>query len=275
MAPIERVEKKWDVMADKLIEAINEFERTGKWIRPWNLIQHRNLFTGTVYSGMNTFLLMMTPYVCPHWGTFNQWSQAGYKIKKGASAEVIFSRSTAVEELDDGTKVYKNLVSRPWYVYNGEQIEGYTWSMEPPITVDAEIEAALMAKQPRVLTIDNTQAYYSPSNDFINMPRVEVFKSAEMYYGTLAHELIHWSGHESRLNRDSMVNVSKEKENRPYEELVAEIGASILGTELGFTSETQSNTLTYITGWMTLLKEQKDALKRAASEAIQAVQYLR
>jgi antirestriction protein ArdC len=217
---------------------------------------------------------MMTPFVCPYWGTFNQWSEAGYKIKKDSKAEVIFSKSSKVEEKEDGTKVFKTLVSRPWYVYNGEQIEGFEWAPDEAISVNADIEAVLTAKNPAIVHIDNMMPYFDNDRDIINMPRVEVFTNADGYLGALAHELIHWSGHESRLNRDTLVNYHASG-NQAFEELVAEIGASILGTELGFVAETQHNSFNYIAGWLTLMSDKKDALKRAAAEAIEAVRYLR
>src|SRR5579875_3182922 len=45
------------------------------------------------------------------------------------------------------------------------------------------------------------RAFYSPEYDFIQMPPKELFKETHEFYGTLTHELIHWTGHQSRLNR--------------------------------------------------------------------------
>ena len=45
------------------------------------------------------------------------------------------------------------------------------------------------------------EAYYVPSQDFISMPAFEAFKGADHFYSVAFHELTHWTGHKSRLDR--------------------------------------------------------------------------
>lgn len=270
---MDRIEKKWEQMAGTIIDAVESYERTGKWVRPWKISQHRNMFTGTVYKGINTFLLMMTPYECPLWGTFNQWSKAGYRIKKGVAGEIVWSNPYHRKEDDDGNVSITYGRSYPIYIFNGEQIEGFEWESQP-IELDADIHNALTAKNPTIVSDDKSRAYYSPSRDVINLPPQNSFNNAESYFAVLAHELIHWTGAEARLNRSSVINYSKDL-NRSFEELVAEIGSAILGNDLGFASVIQDNELEYIKGWLTLLKNEKDALKAATTEALSAVRFLR
>lgn len=53
-----------------------------------------------------------------------------------------------------------------------------------------------------VIVHGGDRAYYRPSEDFIQLPPVDQFRSSEGYYATALHELNHWSGHKSRLDRD-------------------------------------------------------------------------
>jgi antirestriction protein ArdC len=46
------------------------------------------------------------------------------------------------------------------------------------------------------------EAYYAPSCDFISMPAFEAFKGTDHFYNVVFHELTHWTGHRSRLDRD-------------------------------------------------------------------------
>lgn len=269
----ERMEQKWAKMADDIITAVEAYERTGKWVRPWKTMQHRNMFTGTVYKGVNTFLLMMTPYECPMWGTFNQWSKAGHRIKKGESGEIVWSNPYHRNKDEDGNVSVTYGRSYPIYIFNGEQIDGFEWSPDTmKVELNPEIHDALTAKNPTIVSDDKNSAYYAPARDVINMPPQDQFLSAESYFSVLAHELVHWTGAASRLNR---VSVTDYKNNRPFEELIAEIGSAILGTELGFSTDIRENHFEYIKSWIRLLRDEKNALREATSEALTAVRFLR
>jgi antirestriction protein ArdC len=77
-----------------------------------------------------------------------------------------------------------------------------------------------------------SRAYFNPAEDYIRLPVKESFKTPENYYSTALHELTHWSGHESRLNRlDKLARFGNE--SYAAEELVAELGASFLTSILG------------------------------------------
>lgn len=274
MSAVERIESKWDLMADNIIAAVEAYELTGKWEQPWKTLRHRNEFTGTVYKGINTWLLMMTPYECPLWGTFNQWSKAGYRVMKGASAEIVWSNPYRRKEDEDGNVTIEYGRSYPIYVFNAQQVEGFEWTPDTVLEPSPEIYQILTAKNPTIVTENAAQAYYTRKRDLINMPPQNNFIDEANYFGTLAHEVIHWSGHSSRLNRASLMD-TKDRLKRAFEELVAEIGTAILGTELGFSSTIRESHFEYIKSWMTLLKSEKDALKLATSEALEAVRFIR
>ena len=115
------------------------------------------------------------------------------------------------------------------------------------------------------------EAYYVPSRDFISMPAFAGFKGADHFYNVTFHELTHWSGHTSRLDRD----LKNRFGSRSYaaEELIAELGAAFLCAEFGFDGDVRS--AGYIAAWIELLKADKRAFFTACSQASRAVAYLR
>jgi antirestriction protein ArdC len=115
------------------------------------------------------------------------------------------------------------------------------------------------------------EAYYVPSRDFISMPAFEAFKGADHFYSVVFHELAHWTGHKSRLDRD----LKKRFGSRDYaaEELVAELGAEFLCAEFGFDGDVRN--AGYIATWIELLKTDKRAFFTACNRASKAAEYLR
>ncbi|HEV2121884.1 MAG TPA: zincin-like metallopeptidase domain-containing protein, partial [Chloroflexota bacterium] len=94
----------------------------------------------------------------------------------------------------------------------------------------------------------------------------------EGYYGVLLHELTHWSGHESRTNRDLSGRFGKEA--YAMEELVAELGSAFLCAEKHITPQPRPDHAAYIANWLKVPKDDKRAIFSAASKASQASQYL-
>ena len=115
------------------------------------------------------------------------------------------------------------------------------------------------------------EAFYVPSRDFISLPAFAGFKGADHCYNTTFHELTHWSGHKSRLDRDLKHRFG----SRDYaaEELIAELGAAFLCAEFGFDGDVRN--AGYIANWIELLKADKRAFFTACSQASKAADYLR
>src|SRR4029077_20901163 len=114
--------------------------------------------------------------------------------------------------------------------------------------------------------------------DRIAMPDWEAFlntstaSATENAYGTLLHELTHWTGHEKRCARD----FSKRFGDDAYaaEELVAELGAAFLCARLGITAEPRADHAQYLDHWLKILRGDKRAIFTAASKASLAFDYL-
>ena len=115
------------------------------------------------------------------------------------------------------------------------------------------------------------EAYFVPSQDFISVPAFEAFKGADHFYSVAFHELSHWTGHKSRLDRD----LKNRFGSREYaaEELIAELGAAFLCAEFGFNGDVRN--AGYIATWIDLLKADKRAFFTACSKAQAAADYLR
>jgi antirestriction protein ArdC len=103
------------------------------------------------------------------------------------------------------------------------------------------------------------------------MPAFEAFKGADHFYGTIFHELTHWTAHKSRLNRDLKNRFGSRKYGA--EELIAELGAAFLCAEFGFDGDLRH--AGYIGHWIELLKADKRAFFTACSQASKAADYLR
>ncbi len=102
------------------------------------------------------------------------------------------------------------------------------------------------------------------------MPPVSTFHDAGGYYATLAHETIHWTGHESRLDR---FKKGRDREAYAREELVAEVGACMTCLALGLIPDFGQSGA-YIEGWLKALHDDKKFIFSAASAAQKAVDYI-
>ena len=110
------------------------------------------------------------------------------------------------------------------------------------------------------------RAYYRPSTDSVHMPARFRFVDAPHYYSTLFHELVHSTGHESRLNRTFGDRFGDELYSK--EELVAEMGAAFLCAIAGIANEhTDRNTTAYIQNWIAKLEEDNRLIIHAAANA--------
>ena len=119
---------------------------------------------------------------------------------------------------------------------------------------------------------DHDQPYYAPLSDYIAMPDKETFFTDTAYYSTLLHELTHWTGHKSRLNRDQSGSFGSE--DYAKEELIAEIGSAFLCQMQGVEKTVRADHAQYLNNWMTMISENDNALSSAFSQAQKAVDYL-
>jgi antirestriction protein ArdC len=119
------------------------------------------------------------------------------------------------------------------------------------------------------------QASYRPATDTVSMPAKTAFSNPEDYYSTLFHELIHSTGHQSRVGRDGIQRVeSFGSESYSREELVAELGAALLCGVTGIIPATLTNSASYLKSWIEVLKGDSKLIVSAASQAQKGADFI-
>ena len=192
---------------------------TKPWVRPWRggPASRPLRACGTPYRGMNVFWLWMVADMCgyasPFWMTYNQAQRLGAQVRKGERSTIaIFYKSYTreVESAEPGeTCEEARRVLKAYPVFNADQVDGLPERFHPaaalelvePAGREQELDA-FFAAIPAELRHRGDEAYYEPVADRVTMPPAKLFSGMDHYYATLAHELSHWTGHVSRLDRD-------------------------------------------------------------------------
>ena len=86
----------------------------------------------------------------------------------------------------------------------------------------------------------------------------------EEFAATALHELAHWTGHPSRLNRDLQNRFGSSA--YAMEELRAELESAFVAIELGIPTDIPHHA-SYIANWIKPLKDDKREIFRAAADA--------
>lgn len=252
------------------------------WRKPWTVADvPRSLATGRPYQGINTFLLMNG--VSPWWATWNQVLKRGGRIKfeerKNASTVVYWK----IREVEDPKTKEKRTIPflRTFRVFNLDQTTGVELtdkekalterkplSDEDGVTRAEEIIAGWKGG-PRVRH-DSDAAFYIPKQDMIHLPKRTTFHSASEYYATRFHEMIHSTGHESRLDRWDGTRFVFGEHAYGREELVAELGNAYLSGEAGILPATLENSGAYLRSWLATIREDARAVVVAATAAQKA-----
>ena len=278
--------RKIDVYAainDKIIEQLNN--GTVPWRKPWasaglplNIISKRH------YQGINMILLAMEQYEHNLFLSFKQVHDIGGKVKKGEKGHMIVywgqvdNKQEGTEQIEENKEQKKKSILRYYYVFNVAQCENIPEQYLPKERETQELpscESIVIAMPlcPLIKHKDNA-AFYNFKEDFVNMPKKRSFKKDESYYSTLFHELVHSTGHVSRLNRETIVQMAEfGGEAYSQEELVAEIGTCYLQSVTGITGEFQQSAA-YINGWLGKLKSDKRFIFQAAKAAQKAVDFI-
>ncbi|MEZ6142578.1 MAG: zincin-like metallopeptidase domain-containing protein [Zavarzinella sp.] len=273
-------------ITDTIVESL-EAGGLPAWRKPWandpnGLGLATSLSTGRAYSGINQLVLqclsMKRGYQSRWFSTFQQIKHAGGSVKKGEKAvQIVLWKPIKRERMNEkGEEVEdKFLVMRTFSVFNVEQTTGLdqfrVGFVEPKENTFESYEQAdrLFDAIGADIRYGGNRAYYSPGDDYIQMPHRHQFESSEAYYETLAHEAIHWS--ERRIGFD------RKQETNAYAlgELVAELGACFLMGELGLpTTENLDSHAVYVGHWLKGMRGDTRFIFRAAATASKAVDFL-
>lgn len=255
------------------------------WRKGWATVGRElpcNAVSKKKYRGINSFLLGLSRFEDNRWLTFKQAQELGGNVKQGEkSTKVIFWRWLTIEDEQTGLPVEFPFL-KEYSVFNVLQcsdlkIPELVAVERPGLAERIESAEAIVtgyATCPVIRWDGGSSAFYRPSTDSVHMPERERFYSTEALYGTLMHELVHSSGHESRLNRKGVTDVAAfGSAIYSYEELCAEFGACFLNQVAGIEPDFP-NSASYIDGWLSALKKDKKMAVTAAAQAQKAADYI-
>lgn len=270
-----------DIILNDIIARIE----SGKldWTKPWgggglpgNFVSKRP------YSGVNLLITMWSEFSSPWYMTYKQATEKGGTVRKGEKGtHLVFWKQSTYEKKDAAgeTKTAQAFLLRYYTVFNADQIDGIEFPAPKAINEEMRPLSHItgLADKIGVKFEERNQdrAFYSPASDQIVLPLQSQFSSDDNFAHTFLHELVHSTGHVSRLDR-----FTKNKESYgymggayAYEELVAEIGQSFLCAELGVRPDIQ-NSSAYIQGWAARIKKEPEIILKAAGAAQKALNFI-
>jgi antirestriction protein ArdC len=262
------------------------------WRQPWSATPGRNTpcngVTNRNYNGVNVVLLWMATrdhkWPTARFVTFKQALELGGHVAQGQHGfRIYFVKDLAFAEESEGNaepNVRSVRMLKQYVVFNVAQCEGLpTRITEPPAprlrhhdARDPLIEEFIVSTGAKIRE-GGDQAVFIPSIDTIMMPPFCSFDSGSAFYGVLFHELAHWTGHPSRINRDDNFRTRFGKDAYVAEELVAELAAAFICAE--FDTDGDPRLPGYLMHYIRLLEGDPKAFFTAASKAQAAVDYLR
>lgn len=279
-------------ITDQLIADI-ETGAAGTWRMPWHALADVGTPTsvdGRPYRGANALWLAMVAvardWPTGTWATYRAWQRHGAQVRRGEHAtQVILWKPTTPKDHDDdtdeeGRSRQPRLLARAYAVFAAEQVDGAgeiiarraerLTQRDAPERIDAA--ESYFAAIPATVVEGGSRAYYRPAADTIYLPALAQFDSAAHYYGTRAHETVHWTGHRDRLDRDLSGRFGDDA--YAAEELIAELGAAMWCAHAGLSGVTRTDHASYLAGWLNILRQDARALVTVAARAQAAVDHL-
>ena len=273
--------------AEKMIEQLRK--GVAPWQKGWDKPQGSELpaynpVTGTRYRGLNSFVLACMAvdlgYADPRWTTYRGAKKINAQVRKGERGVVVeyWKFPTREQEerhaaaVSNGDKPDKlHIIHRTYTVFNAEQIEGMpplesVLSKQQDWAACDRAEALLRASGAKIEHRGGNRAFYRSSQDLIVLPNKEQFHSPEAYYSTAIHELGHWTGHVSRLDRSELMKGRFGSAEYAKEELRAEMTSVTVNGMLRLPHDPNSHAA-YVGHWIKALEDNPNELRYAARDA--------
>lgn len=275
-----------------IVEALKHGVRP--WSPPWDAAAALALplrHNGLAYRGSNILILWCAAqargYRSRRWMGFAQARELGGVVRRGERATSVTyyapppaksgARKSENVNAEDASEPTQRAILRSFPVFNIEQIDGLPHELHvertPKANCDEAYLSACFARVPAVIRQEGARAYYNPKTDIIYLPPRNAFASTAQYFATLLHELGHWTGHATRLDRELHGPHSVAAFAR--EELTAELCSAFLGAELGLPVDHLEDHAAYIDHWLKILDRDPGALLAAAAKAQAVADYLR
>lgn len=276
------------VITDRIVALMER--GTEAWKQTWKAAAAAgmpcNASTGAPYRGVNILILWAqceeAGFKSNRWMTYKQAQAVGAQVRKGEkSVSCVYFEMLKRKEPQQGEAEFFPM-AKAFNLFNLDQMDNLPEDLQeetetdmtpPPFTHDELAEQFIEATGARIEHQGN-RAFYRPSTDTIVLPEPEAFITPASYYATACHELTHWTGHTSRLDRDFSKSRRFGDETYAFEELVAELGSSFLAGHFGFIDATVENHASYLASWIKVLKNDKSAIFTAAKHASAAYEYL-
>jgi len=263
-------------ITDRIVGALEQ--GAAPWLKPWaegkcGGAGPHNAATGRAYNGINWLVLSCSSYTSDGWLTYKQAAELGGQVRKGEKGtHIVFWSFPKIQQADGTFQTVP--FAKGYTVFNTQQCDGLDPAklkgMEPVVAGDTSINA-LAARVGAEVRHGGSKAFYTPQGDYVGMPTVEAFSSPDAYDATLAHELVHWTGHKSRCDRAFGKRFGDDA--YAFEELVAEIGSAFVCAQMGIALENLQHS-SYVASWLRVLKNDKRAIFTASSQAKRAAEFL-
>lgn len=269
--------KKVDVYEMVTNRIIEELEKgVIPWRMPWVNSSAVNWVTQKPYRGINSMLLPPGEYA-----TFKQIKDAGGKVKKGAQSQMVVFWKWFENKDKDTDEIERVPFLKYYNVFNvltqAEGMESKRTEVEFEHNPIEEAEAIYKNyMNSPTYSFNSGKAVYQPSRDHINVPPMKDYPNIHEYYSTLFHEMVHSTGHNSRLKRPGITRTAVAFGDEVYskEELVAEVGAAMLCSVAGIDNHTIENSASYLDSWLRALKSDKKLIVQASAQAQKAADYI-
>jgi antirestriction protein ArdC len=252
------------------------------WTKPWKNgntggIMPMNAATKRSYNGINIPILwhaqLSRGYPTASWMTYKQANEIGGQVRGGEkSTHIVFTKKLTIKDRESEEEKQIGML-KAYSVFNLAQIDGLFQETAVEVSQEQRQDAvtAFVAATKADIRIGGDRACYVPALDFITVPPESSFITREHFLATNLHELGHWTGAKSRLDRDLKSRFNEK--SYAAEELVAELTAAFLCAHLYIKGELRH--AEYINNWIQLLKEDDRAIFTASSKASQAANFLR
>jgi antirestriction protein ArdC len=259
-------------ITDNVIKALEA--GTAPWVKPWHsngVDAPYNPIAKRYYNGINFLQLSMYPASTNYWVTYKQAQSVGAQVRKGSVGVpvVYFSPLEVTDKVTGDSKKIPML--KHYTVFNADQVEGLELPAPAERNEIDQIEACeqFIKEQNALIKFGGNRAFYTRDMDYIQLPDRTQFKSSADYYATLLHEITHWTGHASRLNREFGKRFGDQA--YAFEELVAELGSAMLCAHLKIDGQLQH--ASYIDNWLKVLKSDSKNILKAGALAQKVLDY--
>jgi antirestriction protein ArdC len=273
-------------LAGQIIDLINGTE-IGQYRKEWRNVHWGGLpynpITGHRYSGFNLISLMMSGRTDSRFLTFEQILQLKKEnpeisLRKGSKGVAVLKpvvvkgdkdksgdRGSTAEDGGGGAEKQR-VFFKQYTVFSGDQIEGMPLIEPLPQRVwsDDPLIENLVRLSGMNLIHGGNRAYYNPALDEVHLPEKHQFDTLEAYAAVKLHEWYHWTGHESRDNRNIIFD--SKSESYAIEEIRAETFSALAGKALNLPHD-MSNHAAYIKSWNDVLNSSPENVIRSAIQA--------